>query len=103
MKRISELVVRIADLVEAEGRSLRGIVQSEARTFRMQVSRFVLSLAWVAGAIVLVLAGIVLIGVAEFLLIEQSWGRPAAAAVTGLGLLLLGILSIWVFNRTTRE
>jgi hypothetical protein len=74
---LTELLVRTADLVEAEGRVLRAMVR-----------RTGLSLGLIGAASALLACGIALLGGALFVVIRGAWGLPAAAAVCGAALVL---------------
>lgn len=102
MKRFAELLVRTADLAEAEGRAVMDTLRTEGRWLRGYFARLGVSLICLLGAAVLLVAGLVLLGVAEFTYLQEHVGRPAAAALTGLTLILLGALSLWIYYRNTK-
>lgn len=83
MRLIARLIVRLADLLEAEGRALRKSV--------VKVS-VALSLALAAGLIAV--AGVSLLGWALFAALRYGVGAPAAAAICGA---LLLATSTWAF------
>lgn len=88
-RQLSELVVRVADLVEAEGRSLRAVL---AR----------LGMAVVFGVIggVMALVGVVLVVVSAWVGLNHSVGPTWASAISGVvalsiaAALLLGALRL---------
>ena len=94
--------MKVADLVEAEGRTLLYTLQAEGRWMRGYLAGFGVALVCVVGSVVLLLGGIALVGIAGFLWLQQSLGTPAAACIVGLILLALGALSLWMFHFKTR-
>lgn len=82
---IAELVVRIADLVEAEGRSLRRVV------IRLCVLAAVL--VAVTG---LSLAGVALVVTGAFLGLSRALGWAWAAGIMGLVCLALAGVVLWM-------
>jgi hypothetical protein len=87
-QQLSELIVRVADLVEAEGRVLRG-----------QVAKLSVGLALrLVGAMVL-LVGLVLVMAALWIGVEQHAGAAWASLATGaLALAIAGGL-FWVAGK----
>ncbi len=98
MKQFAELVVKVADLVEAEGRSLLQTVRGESRSAREYVATMGVALACLITGTCVLIGGCALIGVAAFLWIAQYWGSAAAAGVCGAGFLLLGGIGVWIFQ-----
>jgi hypothetical protein len=98
---MTELIVRVADLAEAEGRSLRGAVRAEARELRQQASRFSVGLVMLAGAGALALIGAALCVATVYTALEPVAGGPAALLGAGLFALLGAGVLIWVFKRMT--
>ncbi len=89
MKTLTELIVRVADLAEAEGRTLR------AMTVRLALGIAMIIVA--AGAAV---AGIGLLLGAVYL-VTAGWAGAAAGAATAGGLALgIGGLMAWLGRRT---
>jgi Ni,Fe-hydrogenase I cytochrome b subunit len=91
VKVIGEMLVRAADLLEAEGRLLRHNVVRTA------------AIVGVVLAIVLMtLGGLALLAAALFVALSQAMGTAGAAAITG-GLLLLlaamvGLFTPWLIR-----
>ena len=85
---LSKLVVRVADLVEAEGRSLRrGLIEI--------VTGIVIFIAGVA----LCGAGVVMLLIGSWQMLANVWGNgPASLFVGALGVVLGGSLA-WVMIR----
>ena len=79
-KHISELIVRVADLAEAEGRLLRKVV-----------AKMGLSLSLTLAAAALVLVGCVLLLAAIWLAVEKPLGPALASVVSGVTALLLAL------------
>lgn len=77
-KHISELIVRVADLAEAEGRLLRKVV-----------AKMGLSLSLTMAAAALVLVGCVMLLSALWLAVEKPLGPALASVISGVVALLL--------------
>ena len=88
---LTELIVRSADLLEAEGRVLRTMVQ-----------RTGMSLGLIGAACVIAACGIVLLASALFIVVRSAWGVPAAAAVCGAVLLLIAAVMLLVAGRVAK-
>lgn len=91
MQKITELVVRIADLLEAEGRLLR------ATTMRLATGIALLIIAASTAAV-----GLIFIISAVFIAVAERAGTAAGAATTGLLALGLGGLLAWLARKTAR-
>jgi hypothetical protein len=100
----SEFVVRVLDLVEAEGRTLLAVVQTEAARVRVSFMHAAESLAVTAA--LLLLAGVLTVGGIGFLAFALMWwveargGRPLAATVTGIA--VLGIAGLFLLAARSR-
>ncbi len=90
--------MRVADLFEAEGRTLRHSLHAEARLLGGQIAGLGVSLAFLIAAITLLLLGILLVGTAGFLWLQDTLDTTAAAAITGAGFLFLGVIALWMFH-----
>lgn len=88
METITKLIVRIADLAEAEGRVLRAMVMRSAMG---------IGILLVAAAVVI--AGLCLLLGSVFIFTSENAGRPAAAAVTGILALAIGGGLAWLGQR----
>ncbi len=91
MQKITELVVRIADLIEAEGRLLR------TTTMRLATGIALLIIAACTAAV-----GLIFIIAAVFIAVAERAGTAAGAATTGLLALGLGGLLAWLARKTAR-
>jgi uncharacterized RDD family membrane protein YckC len=100
MKAISEFVVHVFDLIEAEGSALRTVVQHEAQIAHGRIATLVLGVAVLAAAVPLVVSGLWLLGAALFWWLEHEVGSPLAAAITGLLVLGSGLALVAGFGRT---
>lgn len=89
LKVLSEFVIRVADLAEAEGRHLRTIVAAVAIGF-----------AFVAVAAMLAVIGAGLLFYAMFEALRDSMGPAPAALVTGLATLMVAGLLGFVGRRS---
>jgi uncharacterized membrane protein len=88
MQSMTELIVRIADLCEAEGRVLR------AMTVRLALGVVVILVAAAAVA-----AGVGLLLVAVYIAIEAQTGAAPAAVATGVLALCIGGVLAWLGRR----
>lgn len=88
MQTITELIVRVADLVEAEGRILR------ATSVRLALGMGIIIVA--AGAI---MAGVALVLGAVYIVTADRAGPAAGASVTGVLALGIGGLLAWLGRR----
>lgn len=91
MKAISQFVVHLFDLIEAEGRGLRSVVRTEASHARTIASSMVIGVAVLLISIPLIVGGFILSAAGLMWWLETVVSRPAAAALTGLALLGLGV------------
>lgn len=100
MKAITELIVRVADLVEAEGRSVRSALRADARALRESAGRFTLGAAMTVAAAVLLLIGACLCVATVYAALEPSVGVPMALLASGLFSMACGGLVIWFVKKT---
>ena len=91
MKALSRLIVKLADLVEAEGRALRSGVMHAGLAF---------SFALAAAAIGV--GGVGLVGWSIFTLLRNGIGEPGAAAICGVALLACAGGLIWIIRMMSR-
>ena len=82
------MVTALADLLEAEGRSLR------EWTFKLGVS-----LGLVVVFSLLALAGVALLIFAAWLFFSELWGNMAAALVVSLISLMAAGITLWIATR----
>jgi hypothetical protein len=101
-KRLTELIVRISDLLEAEGRLLRDAVRTEGQTLRKHVTNASLGAAVLLVAAPLGIAGLCLLLLALFLVLRDSVGTAGAAAITGVVTLAVTGVLIWLFKFLTK-
>jgi hypothetical protein len=85
---MTELVVRVADLCEAEGRVLR------ATTLRVALGIAIILIA--AGALI---GGVALVLAALYMSVAAPAGNAIAAVVTGMAALATGGMLIWLGRR----
>lgn len=91
MRKITELLVRAADLAEAEGRLLR------VMTARLALAIGVILIAAVSGAI-----GVGLLLAAIYIFVAHHHGPAVGAAVTGVVALGAGGLLAWLGRKMAR-
>lgn len=101
MTKLAALVVRIADLAEAEGRTLLAAARLEGTRLNASVAHLAVRLAFLAAATALALVGVGLVAYGAFLLIEPPLGRPGSAIVTGAAFFIIAGVCVWMFKRTT--
>jgi len=102
MSRVSEWLVRVADLAEAEADAFRLAVRREAKLAVSALRRWTVGAALLSmGAVMLVSSALLLLG-SVYTALEQLIGGAAAAAVSSaIGFLLAGG-SLWGFLLLTR-
>lgn len=88
MHSVTELIVHVADLCEAEGRVLRAMVV-----------RLALGVAIIIAATILITGGAALLLAAIFIAIQGLAGPAVAALVSGLITLGIGGIFIWLGRR----
>jgi hypothetical protein len=93
--------VRFADLMEAEGRSLRDVVRVEGLTLRRVLSRLGIGLAVLLGAAPLAIAGLGLLLAALYMGLRGPIGPAGAAALTGVVTLAVAGGMLWVYRKLT--
>lgn len=98
MLRIAELIVKVADLAEAEGRVLRGVVREEAGRLKSAVGAVAVGIVFLVVAAPLLMIGVVLASWSVMLALEPAIGRAAAAAVAGIVTLAAGGGCLWIFK-----
>lgn len=103
MKAISEFVVRVMDLIEAEGALLRTVVRAEARAARRDAAGFAIGVAILSIAVPVCVASVGLFAAAIWSWLEPIAGTSAAAAVMGGGLLVVGAGLLAVFSYQVRR
>lgn len=94
--------MRVTDLMEAEGRSLREVARVEGRTLRRVTARLGLGFAVLMATAPLVVIGVGLLLAALFLALREPIGQPAAAAVTGVVTLAVSGGLLWLFRTLTQ-
>ena len=94
MKEISQFVVRVFDLVEAEGRTLLAVGREEARQAQGAVKSLAMGATCLLISIPLFVAGFSLLAIGLMWWLETLVTRPLAAALTGL--VVLAFASAWL-------
>lgn len=90
MKVISQFVVRVFDLMEAEGKALLTVVRAEARGVRATATNVAMGVAFLLIAVPLCVGGVLLLAAGLMWWLETLVGRPLAACLTGLMILGAG-------------
>jgi hypothetical protein len=97
---MAEFIVKVADLVEAEGRSARSVVRAEARELRSATARFAMAMGLAAAGGVLGLAAVGLWLAAVYLGVRDAAGPAWGAFAAGLVGAAVGAACIWAGRRT---
>lgn len=84
MKSVSELLVRAADLAEAEGRALRASVAKSAT-----------GLGLIATSTAALIAGVLFVLASVFIAVAERVGNSLAALVTGVVAFVIGGIFLW--------
>jgi hypothetical protein len=102
MKAISQFVISIFELVEAEGRDLRAAARTEGRDLRLVLVNLALALGILLVTVSLFLAGAGLIIAGLLWWLETQVPRSLAAAITGLVAISLGVGCLLLFRSLTK-
>lgn len=102
MKALSQLVIAVFELAEAEGRDLRASVRIEARAARTALIHFSLALAVLVLAVLLLAGGAWLMVSGLHLFLQTQVSRPLAAALAGLSGVATGGGCIALYRMMTR-
>lgn len=98
MKAISEFVVHIADLLEAEGNSLLTVVRGEARRAHTSATNLAMGIAVLLVAVPLFVGGFWLLAAGLMWWLETQVSRPLAACLTGVVVLAAGCICLFGFK-----
>lgn len=98
VKAISQFVVHVFDLIEAEGSALRTAVRTEARRARDAVTDIATGVVFIIMSVPLALAGFSLMAAGFMWWLEGQVGRPLAAALTGAIALAAAGGCLWCFK-----
>ena len=90
MKAISQFVVHVFDLIEAEGSALRAVVRGEARRVQTIAANMAMGVAFLFVSVPLMLAGIGLLATGLMWWLDTQVNRSLAACLTGLCILGVG-------------
>lgn len=103
MKVISQFVVRVCDLIEAEGRTLRSVIRHEAAQIhahaQAMIANLLLGSALLVLAVCFVIAGFGLIAMGLLRWLEPLISQPAALVLSGLGGASLGCVCFYIFRK----
>lgn len=102
MKAISQFVVHVFDLIEAEGRVLLEVVRAEAKRAHLSAVHLLLGVGFLAVSVPLVVAGVLLVGLGIFWWMERLLGPAGGAAVTGLLVLVAGGVCMGAFLKLAK-
>jgi hypothetical protein len=101
LTRLTELMVRTTDLLEAEGRSLREVARAEGRELKKVSVKLGLGLGVILAAAPLALGGLGLLLAALFLALREPVGPAGAAAIAGVIALGLSGGLLWLYKNLT--
>lgn len=99
MNAIAEFVVKVADLVEAEGRSARSALREDGRELRDAAGRFVLGASVAVGGVVMGVIGVLLWITAVYLAVAEAAGPAWGAVSAGVTSVLLGLGCILLYRK----
>jgi hypothetical protein len=91
VKAISQFVVHVFDLMEAEGRSLRTVFRAEARRAQATATGMAMGGAILLVSVPLFVGGVALLAAGLMWWLETEVSRPLAASVTGLAVIGAGV------------
>ncbi|MFN0010628.1 MAG: hypothetical protein ACKVS8_03185 [Phycisphaerales bacterium] len=103
MKAISQFVVQVFDLIEAEGGALLTVVRGEARRAHTAATNMAMGVAFLLISIPLAVAGLCLAAAGLMWWLETLVGRPLAAVLTGFVILGAGAACLYGFTLLTRR
>jgi len=101
VKSISQFIVHVFDLVEAEGRCLRETIRGEAHRAQAAAAGLAMGAVFLVVSIPLLVAGIGLLAAGLMWWLETQVTRPLAACLTGLVILLVAGACLLCFKRLT--
>ena len=99
MKAISQFVVRLVELFEAEANAVGGVLRVEARRAHTVVCETAMAATYLVVAAPLMVAGVSLLAAALYWWVEPMWGRAISAGVVGLVLVGAGAVGMLCFSR----
>jgi divalent metal cation (Fe/Co/Zn/Cd) transporter len=102
VKEISQFVVRVFDLIEAEGRVLLEVGREEARRVHSAVNSMAVGATCLLISIPLFIAGISLLGIGLMWWLETQVTRPLAAVLTGFMFLAVASSLLLGFKLTRK-
>lgn len=98
MKAVSQFVVHVFDLLEAEGGALRKAVRDEAGRASRSVANFLLGVAALVVAVPLTVGGVGLVSAGLMWWLESEVGRPLAAVLTGAAVIVAAAVCVAWFR-----
>jgi hypothetical protein len=101
MKVISQFVVSIFDLIEAEGHALLSVARTQAGEVHSGVARLAMAIAFLLAFVPLFIAGVLLLATGLMWGLETQVSRPLAAALTGCVVLVLAFSCLLLFRSLT--
>lgn len=101
MKSLAELIVAVANLAEAEGRSFVTAARQEGAKLHEILRSLAVGLVVLIVAVPLLSIGACLVAAGIALWLEGPLGWPAAATITGIIALAAGGACVWIFRQMT--
>jgi len=98
LKALSQFVVHLFDLIEAEGRTFLAIGREEVRHARNAVADLAIGAVFLVVSIPLFLCGLTFLVVALFWWLETLVERPLAACITGFVVMTAASAALLVFR-----
>jgi glucan phosphoethanolaminetransferase (alkaline phosphatase superfamily) len=101
VKAISQFVVHVFDLIEAEGATILAVVRGEARRVHAAATNMALGVAILLISVPLFIAGFGLLAAGLMWWLETQVSRPLAAGLTGFVILALAAGCLACFKMLT--
>jgi len=98
LKALSQFVVHLFDLIEAEGRSFLAISREEVRHARNAAADFAVGAVFLVVSVPLFLGGLTFLVAALFWWLETLFIRPLAACLTGLAVMTAASAALYAFR-----
>jgi hypothetical protein len=96
VKAISQFIVHVFDLIEAEGGAFRAAVRDEGASAREGAMRVASSFAVLLISVPVFISGVWMMGAGLMWWLETQVSRPLSAFITGLTLIIAGAFILFV-------
>jgi hypothetical protein len=103
MKVMSQFVISVFDLIEAEGRTLLAVARNEAGAVHGGVVKLAMAFAFLLAFVPLFIVGALLLAVGLMWGLETQMGRPLAAELTGCAVLIIAFSCLFIFRSLSNK